>query len=86
MVTYNLLDDATLIAPSYDGQPTTTQVTVEITDEAIIQNHIFDSDRIILDFVLDTESHDVVLNSNQFLEFSLKTRVGYNGNINLNND
>ena len=86
VVTYNLLDDATLIAPSYDGQPTTTQVTVEITDEAIIQNHIFDSDRIILDFVLDTESHDVVLNSNQFLEFSLKTRVGYNGNINLNND
>lgn len=86
VVTYELLDDTTLIEPSYDGRPTTTQVTIEITDEAFIQNNIFNSDRIILDFDLDTESHDVVLNANQFLEFSLKTRVDYDGNVNFNNN
>lgn len=85
-ITYTLLDDATLIAPSYDGQPTTTQVTIEITDEALIRNKIFNSDRIILDFDLDTEAHDIVLNANQFLEFSLKTRVDYDGNVNFIND
>jgi len=84
VVTYTLLDDATLIASSYDGQPTTTQVTIEITDEDLIQHNIFASDRIILDFDLGTESHDVVLNASQYLNFTLKSKVQYGGVIELN--
>lgn len=86
VVTYNLLDNATLIASSYDGTPTTTQVTIEITDETMIQENVFNSDRIILDFVLGTESHDVVLNANQNLNFTLKAKVDYEGDINLNSN
>ena len=85
VVTYTLLDNATLIAASYDGQPTMTQVTIEITEEALI-NDIFKADRIILDFDLGTESQDVVLNANQYLNFTLKSKVQYDGDFEFNND
>ena len=82
-VTYTLLDNATLIAASYDGTPTTTVVTIEVADERLIQENIFKSDKIILDFDLDTDSHDVVLNANQYLNFTLKAKADYDGVIKL---
>lgn len=76
-ITDVLLDEATLIAASYDGEAEETIVVVEITDDRV-QNAMH-SDRIILCFDLDTDAHDVSLNANQGLQFFVKAKVEYDG-------
>lgn len=76
-VTDILLDEASLIAASYDGQAMRSDVTIEITDDRV-QNALR-SDRIILCFDLDTDAHDVSLNAQQGLRFFSKAKVQYNG-------
>ena len=70
-----LLQDATLIEASYDGSLCTTSVTVEITEKRLLD--FFQSDSLIMDYGIDTESHGAVLNSGQFLRYSVKADVEY---------
>ena len=76
-VTDILLDEATLIAASYDGQAKETTVVIEITDDRV--QNAMRSDHIILCFDLDTDAHDVSLNGNQGLQFFVKAKVEYDG-------
>ncbi len=78
-VTDVLLEETSLIAASYDGQPRVSNVTIEITDERV--QNAMRSDRIILCFGLDTDAHDVSLNASQGLRFFAKAKVKYNGVI-----
>lgn len=78
-ITYTLLDDATLIAASYDGQPTVTEVTIEI--DGVRMADVMRSDRIILDFGIDSDGRNIVLNADQGLRFYLKAKVEYDGVI-----
>ncbi len=82
-VTDVLLDEPVLIAPSYDGQPSTSSVEMVITDDRV--EHALQSDRIILCFDLDTDMHDVSLNANQSLSFFAKARVKYDGVVEPDN-
>lgn len=82
-VTDVLLDEATLIAASYDGQATTTNVEVVITQDKV--ENALRSDRIILCFDLDTDAHDVSLNANQGLDFFAKAKVKYDGVVESDN-
>lgn len=84
VVVDSLLDYSVLVAASYDGQPVTTTVVVEITEDRI--QKVMQADRMILDFEVDTEAHDVQLKSNQNLDFFLKSKVVYDGNINFKNN
>ena len=77
MVTDTLLSDARLIQASFDGQPTTTSVGIEITEERI--EKVLHSDRIIMVYEVDTEARDVKLNANQKLDLFTKAKVKYNG-------
>ena len=76
-VTDVLIDDATLIAASYDGQATTSNITVEVTEERL--QNLLKSNRIILDLQLDTDGRNVVLNGNQSLQFFTKAKAEYDG-------
>lgn len=78
-VTDVLLEESSLIAASFDGRPQASNVVIEITDERV-QNALR-SDRIILYFGLDTDTHDVSLNAQQGLRFFAKAKVKYNGVI-----
>ena len=80
-VTGSLVDESRLINASFDGQPTNTEVTLEITGEKV--ENLMRSDRLISVYSMDTEAHDVVLKGHQHLDVSLKARVKYNGIVNF---
>lgn len=83
-ITDTLISGATLIKASFDGRPVITTVTFDITDERV--DNVMRSNRIIMDYKLDTDAQVIDLNANQKLDFYLKGRVKYKGNIELNND
>lgn len=72
------------IQGSFDGTKKASQIVVKLTEDRV--GKVLDSDRIILDFNLDTDAHDVVLNLKQSLDFTLKAAVKYNGNVEFSND
>ena len=76
-VTGSLVDESRLINASFDGQPTNTEVTLEITGEKV--DNLLRSDRLISVYSVDTDAHDVVLKGQQHLDVFLKARVKYNG-------
>ena len=76
-ITDTLVANDEIIRASFDGQPTTTEVSIEITENRI--EKVLHSDRIIMLYELDTDAHDVVLNANQKLELYVKTKVKYDG-------
>lgn len=82
-VTDVLLDDATLIAASYNGQVSTSKVEIVVTEDRL--HNALRSDRIILCFDLDTDAHEVSLNAKQGLDFFAKARVKYNGIVEFEN-
>ncbi len=67
------------IQGSFDGTMKASQLVVKVTEDRV--NKVLNSDRIILDFSLDTDARDVVLNLKQCLDFALKAAVKYNGNV-----
>jgi len=77
MITDTLLSDARLIQASFDGQATTSTVSIDITEERM--EHVLHSDRIIMVYEVDTDAHDVKLNANQKLDIFVKAKVKYNG-------
>lgn len=81
MITDTLLNNAELIQASLDGQPTTTTVSIDITDDRIA--NVLRSDRIIMAYALDTDGHEAKLNADQRLSFSVKAQVKYNGIVEL---
>ena len=83
IVTDTLLTSATLIKASFDGQPATTEVTLEIDEDRI--GNVLRSDRIIMSYLLDSEGHDVDLNVNQKLDLALKARAKYKGVVEFEN-
>lgn len=72
-----LLAEDRLIKASFDGQPATTEVTLEITSEKI--EPFLRSEWLISRYELDTEDQSAVLKAQQGVEVSLKARVKYNG-------
>ena len=76
-ITDTLVANDEIIKASFDGQPTTTEVSIEITENRI--EKVLHSDRIIMLYELDTDARDVVLNANQKLELYVKTKVKYDG-------
>lgn len=76
-ITDTLVANDEIIRASFDGQPTTTMVSIDITEGRV--ENVLHSDRIIMLYELDTEARDVVLNANQKLDLYVKTKVKYDG-------
>lgn len=82
MITDTLLNDGKLIEASFDGQPTQTTLSLDITEERI--ERVMHSDRIIMRYVLDTEAHNVKLNANQKLSMFVKAKAKYDTVVEFN--
>ena len=76
-ITDTLVAKDKLIGASFDGRPTMTELTLEVTGDKV--QHLIESDRLISCYALDTEAHDVVLNGQQRVDAFMKARVKYNG-------
>ena len=72
-----LLENTQLIEASFDGHPTSTTLTVDITEDRI--EDVIHSDQIIMLFMLDTDARDVKINANQKLDMFVKAKVKYKG-------
>lgn len=83
-VTDVLADNIVLVSTSADGQPVSHTVTIEVTDDRI--RHIMESNRLILDFDVDTQAREAVLNANQYLRFYVKAKIEYDGIMELKNE
>lgn len=83
-ITDTLVNGATLIVASFDGQPTTTTAVIELTGERL--DKVMDSDRIILDFRMDTDSQEAVFDVDQALRFVVRAKVEYDGVVEFKND
>lgn len=84
VVTDTLIGDSNLISASFDGKPTTTNVSFTITEDRV--ENLFHSDRIFMMYEVDTDARDVALNANQKLEAIVKAKVKYDGVIETNNE
>ena len=76
-----LADNVVLVSASLDGQPVNHSVSIEVTNDRI--ERMMKSDRMILDFDVDTQAREIDLNANQFLHFFVKCKVGYDGIIDI---
>ena len=76
-ITDTLVAKDKLIGASFEGRPTMTELTLEVTGDKV--QHLIESDRLISCYALDTEAHDVVLNGQQRVDAFMKARVKYNG-------
>lgn len=74
-----LVGEGKLIEASFDGQPTHTTISLDITEERI--QKVLRSDRIIMQYVLDTEARDVKLNANQRLTLFVKAKAKYDTTV-----
>lgn len=76
-----LVDDPTMIQSTFDGQACTSTVAIEL-DETKLDNFMH-CDALIMNFAVDTDAHDVVLNANQSMQIYVKSKVEYDGNVEL---
>lgn len=64
---------------SFDGSQVESEIIIQAIDDRV--DKILKSNQIILNFILDTDSHDVVLNKNQNLFWNVKAAVKCDGNV-----
>lgn len=64
---------------SFDGSQVESEFFIQAVDDRV--DKILKSDHIILNFLLDTDSHDAMLNRKQNLSFDVKADVKYVGNV-----
>ena len=84
MITDTLVGESKFIAASFDGQPTTTTVSINVTEDRV--EHFLNSDHIVMAYDLDTDARDVTLNANQKLELFVQSKIKYNGIVETKND
>ena len=84
LITDTLLTESRLIRASFDGQPVTTEVTLEITEDKI--EPLLRSGWLISRYELDTEAQTAVLKAQQSLDVMLKARLKYKGIVEFNNE
>ncbi len=81
IITDTLNSNGNLIMASFNEQPVSTKVSVEINKDRL--DKLFHSDRIIMEFEVDTDARDVKLSAQQKLDLLAKAKVKYNGDIEL---
>ena len=83
MVTGKLLEQDMVIDGSFDGSPVVSDRDITLTNELV--QRLLEADKLIMNFSVDTDNHDVMLNLDNGLGVTLKADVFYGGSISLNN-
>ncbi len=78
-VTATLFDDDWVLKGAFDGNMQESDITIALTQEHIRQ--LLHSDKLIIQYHIDTEGHDVELNAKQRLMMALRAKVFYDGMI-----
>lgn len=78
-ITDSLLTNTTFIAGAFEGQPVKSVADISVTHERL--KSLFEADKLILRFGLDTGDHDALLNLDNGLEVSLKADLIYGGEM-----
>ncbi|MBQ8957090.1 MAG: hypothetical protein IJ057_01090 [Bacteroidales bacterium] len=81
LITDTLVGTGQLIQASFDGQLTVSTISIEVTEERL--EKVLHSDRIIMEYELDTEDRDIKLDASQKLGLFVKARAKYNGIVEL---
>lgn len=71
VVTDSIFEERAVINACFDGTPSTDIITVSVQEELL--NNVLMAEKLILDIALSTESHDVILNANDY--FSLRLGI-----------
>lgn len=78
-VTDSLLTNEHFIEGSFDGIPARTEATISVTRGRLV--HLFNADRLIMRYGIDTDNHDVWLNLQNGLGVTIKADVIYDGEL-----
>jgi len=81
VVTDTLVGESKLIEASFDGQPTYSTVSIDITNERI--QNVLHSDRIIMSYLLDTNAQQVHIKADQKLGLFVKGKAKYDGTLEI---
>lgn len=76
-----LLENTPILHSTFDGQLCTSTFSFEVDNEIIEKLSL--CDKLIVGYGIGTEGHNVELNAKQTLAFSLKTKLEYDGIIEL---
>ena len=78
-VTDSLLVNDHFIVGSFDGRPARTEATISVTHDRLTS--LFDANKLIMRFGINTDNHDVWLNLQNGLTVTLKADVIYDGEL-----
>lgn len=81
VITGTLFDNTLEIVGSYDGNPVMSETEMSLTQESL--QRLLESDKLIMDFGVKTDGHDVYLNLDNGLGVTLKADVIYDGTLNF---
>ena len=76
-----LNSEGEIIKASFNEQPTSTRVSIEINEGRL--DNLFQSDCIIMQYEVDTDARDVKLSAHQKLDLLARAKVKYNGKFKL---
>ena len=77
IVTDTLIGEGKLIEASFDGYPKSTTISIDVTEERI--EKVLHSDRIIMQYALDTDARNVKITADQKLGVFVKAKASYDG-------
>ncbi|MCR5646609.1 MAG: hypothetical protein K6F96_09580 [Bacteroidales bacterium] len=82
-ITGRLVDQPVDIKGSYDGRVVLSEANLSITNEVL--QRLIQADKLIMQFAVDTDGHDVVLNLANSFGLTIKADVIYGGSVDINN-
>ena len=82
-VTGTLLDKELEIKGSFDGSTVLTDADITLTNELL--QRLLQADKLIMNFSVDTDDHDIILNLDNGFGVTIKADVFYGGSISINN-
>lgn len=81
-ITGELLNDELHVKGSYDGNTVKSEGKMILTNELL--QRLLDADKLIMQFGVNTDNHDVILNLDNGLGVTLKADVIYGGSVDIN--
>lgn len=72
-----LVNAAPMLRSSFDGQMCSSTFDIEVDGETL--DKLMQSDKLIMNYDVDTDGHHVVLNANQTLQIYMKAKLDYDG-------
>lgn len=77
-----LMSNTMHVNGSFDGTPVRTEAVVDVTRDRMV--HLFEADKLVMRFGVDTDGRDVLLNLDDGLDMTIKADIIYGGTVDVN--